>query len=292
MNESDINRWAALIQERPEGPWEMGCGGSFDRTKINPISDAMMEELAQYLKNGYTPWNGRSMPLSGRDREYMFLLYYCAQGLVSRVRQAERLAQPVSGEPVGTVMTAPIGEAEWTIIKWADGATCPPPGTKLYADGLPPTNARCKFASGGSICVSHCGDASCLRQILPPDIEGYANGGPLLHLDTLLAALSAAIYEPCNDAHNDDPDGCLPAQDILAIPECKAIQAHVRDMLTTGYEFAPEDAEFEIREIVDGEEEPYAMAAGPRASALAEARVYAANCPEAAIYEVIKRRIA
>lgn len=88
--EKDINRWHDLIEQRPEGPWIMGNGGSFDRTEIRPISDEMMLELAEWLKMGYTPWNGRSMPLSAGDRQFMFMLYYSVQGLVARVRAAEK----------------------------------------------------------------------------------------------------------------------------------------------------------------------------------------------------------
>lgn len=89
MSEKDINRWQALTYIRPDGPWDMGCGGSFDRQEVRPISDELMAELAHWLKMGYTPWNGRSMPLSPGDRQFMFLLYFSVQGLVSRVRAAE-----------------------------------------------------------------------------------------------------------------------------------------------------------------------------------------------------------
>jgi hypothetical protein len=92
--EKDINRWQAAIQERPEGPWIMGNGGSFDRTEIKPISDEMLAELAHWLHMGYTPWNGRSMPLSPRDRQFMYLLYFSVQGLVARMRAAEKAAAP------------------------------------------------------------------------------------------------------------------------------------------------------------------------------------------------------
>jgi hypothetical protein len=94
--EKDINRWQAEIQERPEGPWVLGNGGSFDRTTIKPISDEMLAELAHWLHMGYTPWNGRSMPLSSRDRQFMYLLYFSVQGLVSRMRAAEKAALPAS----------------------------------------------------------------------------------------------------------------------------------------------------------------------------------------------------
>jgi len=95
INEKDINRWQALIQERPEGPWEMGNGGSFDRTVIKPISDDMLAELANWLRLGYTPWNGRSIPLNAGDRQFMYMLYFSVQGLIARVRAAEKaLATP------------------------------------------------------------------------------------------------------------------------------------------------------------------------------------------------------
>lgn len=92
VSESDIERWRKLICERPEGPWVMGNGGSFDRTKIKPISDEMLLELALWLRLGYTPWNSRSMPLSAGDRQFMYLLYYSVQGLISRMRAAEKAA--------------------------------------------------------------------------------------------------------------------------------------------------------------------------------------------------------
>lgn len=95
IDASDIERWHAMIAERPEGPWVMGNGGSFDRQGIKPISDDLMAELAQWLRLGYTPWNGRTTPLSPGDRQFMYLLYYSVQGLVSRVRHAEqRLNSP------------------------------------------------------------------------------------------------------------------------------------------------------------------------------------------------------
>lgn len=106
INERDINRWQALIQERPEGPWEMGCGGSFDRTIIKPISDDMLAELADWLRTGYTPWNGRSMPLSAGDRQYMFMLYFSVQGLIARVRASEKALaakRPVTQEWVHSI---------------------------------------------------------------------------------------------------------------------------------------------------------------------------------------------
>lgn len=90
LSERDIERWQKLICEKPEGPWVMGNGGSFDRTKIKPISDEMLLELALWLRQGYTPWNGRSMPLSAGDRQFMYMLYFSVQGLISRMRAAEK----------------------------------------------------------------------------------------------------------------------------------------------------------------------------------------------------------
>jgi hypothetical protein len=118
--ENDINRWQELIQQRPEGPWVMGNGGSFDRTEIRPISDQMMAELAEWLKIGYTPWNGRSMPLSKGDRQFMFMLYFSVQGLVSRVRQAEKEA---SSRAVGTSPWIPVAKTYpppniWILVAW------------------------------------------------------------------------------------------------------------------------------------------------------------------------------
>lgn len=97
--EKDIERWHALIAESPNGPWVLGNGGSFDRQGVKPISDDLMSELGQWLRMGYTPWNGRSV--SPSDRQFMYLLYYSVQGLVSRVRHAERelhRAQPATAK--------------------------------------------------------------------------------------------------------------------------------------------------------------------------------------------------
>lgn len=93
--EKDIDRWQRLTYVRPDGPWELGNGGSFDRQEVRPISDEMMAELAAWLHLGYTPWNGRSMPLSTGDRQFMYMLYFSAQGLVTRMRAAERQAAAV-----------------------------------------------------------------------------------------------------------------------------------------------------------------------------------------------------
>lgn len=91
MSERDINRWSDTITPRDTSkPWTMGSGGSFDMQHVEPIPDKMLTELAQWMRMGYTPWNGRSMPLSDGDREFMYLLYYSASGLVARMRLAEK----------------------------------------------------------------------------------------------------------------------------------------------------------------------------------------------------------
>jgi len=58
--------------------------------EVQPIPDAMLAELAQRYQYAGTPWNCRSMPLSESDREYMYMLYYGMQGLVARLRLAEK----------------------------------------------------------------------------------------------------------------------------------------------------------------------------------------------------------
>jgi hypothetical protein len=65
-------------------------------------------------------------------------------------------------------------------------------------------------------------ELSRLPDSLPPDVDGKAVAGPLLKLDSLLAALHAAAY-----------DGALEekAQDDCGNKEAKAIQRHVRDLL-------------------------------------------------------------
>lgn len=94
MSEKDINRWHDTITpfDKAPQPWRLGSGGSWDMLEVQPIPDAMLAELAQRYYYGGTPWNCRSMPLSDSDREYMYLLYSCMQGLVARMRQAERRA--------------------------------------------------------------------------------------------------------------------------------------------------------------------------------------------------------
>lgn len=92
MSEKDINRWKATIapNDKAPQPWTMGSGGSWDMLEVQPIPDAMMAELAQLQHYQGTPWNCRSMPLSERDREFMYLLHYSAMGLVARMRQGEK----------------------------------------------------------------------------------------------------------------------------------------------------------------------------------------------------------
>lgn len=105
IRSTDIDRWHKATMEAPEGPWNIANGGSFDRTRIKPISDEMLEELAHWFRMGYTPWNGRHC--STADRQYMYLLYYSVQGLVSRVRTAERaLQENLSAEEVDSIVTA------------------------------------------------------------------------------------------------------------------------------------------------------------------------------------------
>lgn len=93
MSEKDINRWQETITPRDTSkPWIMGPGGSFDMQDVQPIPDAMLAELAKLYNSHGCPWNCRSLPLSASDREYMYLLYYSMQGLVARMRLAEKEA--------------------------------------------------------------------------------------------------------------------------------------------------------------------------------------------------------
>lgn len=64
---------------------------------VQPIPDEMLAELAQMYHYSGSPWNCKSMPLSDRDREYMYLLYYSMQGFVARLRQAERQSDDLAG---------------------------------------------------------------------------------------------------------------------------------------------------------------------------------------------------
>lgn len=102
MNDKNINRWAEAINPTRLRPakWEMGSGGSWDMAKIQPIPDKMLAELTQHFAYNGTPWNCRSLPLSPGEREYMYLLYYSMQGLVARMRLAERAAAELSAENV------------------------------------------------------------------------------------------------------------------------------------------------------------------------------------------------
>jgi len=92
MSERDIKRWQDTITPRDKAPhpWTIGSGGSWDMMEVQPIPDAMLAELAQRYQYAGTPWNCRSMPLSESDREYMYMLYYGMQGLVARLRLAEK----------------------------------------------------------------------------------------------------------------------------------------------------------------------------------------------------------
>ena len=91
MSERDINRWQDTITPRDTSkPWTLGPGGSFDMMNVQPIPDSMLAELAKLYNSHGCPWNCRSLPLSPSDREYMYLLYYSMQGLVARMRLAEK----------------------------------------------------------------------------------------------------------------------------------------------------------------------------------------------------------
>lgn len=71
----------------------MGPGGSFDMQEVQPIPDGMLAELQQAFFYSGTPWNCHSLPLTPSDREYMYLLYYSMQGLIARMRLAEKAAE-------------------------------------------------------------------------------------------------------------------------------------------------------------------------------------------------------
>lgn len=100
MSEKDITRWNNTITPRDKAPqpWTIGRGGSWDMLEVQPIPDAMMAELAQRYHHAGTPWNCRSMPLSDDDREYMYLLYSAMQGLIARMRLAEKKAAAAEAE--------------------------------------------------------------------------------------------------------------------------------------------------------------------------------------------------
>jgi len=94
MSEADINRWQDTItpREKAPQPWTIGSGGSWDMQEVQPIPDSMLAELAKLYHSHGCPWNCRSLPLSPSDREYMYLLYFSMQGLVARMRLAEKKA--------------------------------------------------------------------------------------------------------------------------------------------------------------------------------------------------------
>lgn len=100
-----ISRWQDQTLDMPSGPWIVDNGGSFDRTRIKPISDEMLEELALWLRLGYTPWNGQTLPLSDSDRQFMYLLYYSVQGLISRVRTVEAARPILTSELIDAIQT-------------------------------------------------------------------------------------------------------------------------------------------------------------------------------------------
>ncbi len=96
MSEKDINRWQDTITPRDTSkPWTIGSGGSWDMMNVQPIPDSMLAELAKLYHSHGCPWNCRSLPLSPSDREYMYLLYFSMQGLVARMRLAEKKAAEV-----------------------------------------------------------------------------------------------------------------------------------------------------------------------------------------------------
>lgn len=102
MSDKKIEQWHEAIHPTRLRPakWEIGSGGSWDMAKVQPIPDKMLAELTQHFAYNGTPWNCRSMPLSPGEREYMYLLYYSMQGLVARMRAAERAAAELSAERV------------------------------------------------------------------------------------------------------------------------------------------------------------------------------------------------
>jgi hypothetical protein len=110
MSEKDINRWQDTITPRDlSKPWTIGSGGSWDMQKVEPIPDSMLTELAQRYHTAGTPWNCRSLPLSAADREYMYLLYYSMQGLVSRMLRAERRVAELEAAATSGVQEVPHG---------------------------------------------------------------------------------------------------------------------------------------------------------------------------------------
>lgn len=122
MSEKDINRWQETITPRDTSkPWIMGPGGSFDMQDVQPIPDAMLAELAKLYNSHGCPWNCRSLPLSPGDREYMYLLYYSMQGLVARMRQAERKAADVEASAARAFQIADEAMYELLIAEGVPG---------------------------------------------------------------------------------------------------------------------------------------------------------------------------
>jgi len=95
MSEKDIKRWRETVQPDSIMPekWVLGPVNSFNTLEIQPISDEMLAELTQAFAYSGTPWNCHSLPLSPSDREYMYLLYYSMQGLIARMRLAEKACE-------------------------------------------------------------------------------------------------------------------------------------------------------------------------------------------------------
>lgn len=124
MSEKDIERWHATVTPRDKAPqpWTLGSGGSWDMLEVQPIPDSMLAELAQRYHYAGTPWNCRSMPLSAGDREYMYLLYSSMQGLVARMRQAERQAADIAAAVRHAYSEAMAGATEAPSRgEWDDG---------------------------------------------------------------------------------------------------------------------------------------------------------------------------
>lgn len=130
MSEKDINRWreATTPYSKAPHPWTLGSGGSWDMLEVQPIPDAMLAELAQRYHYAGTPWNCRSMPLSDGDREYMYLLYSSMQGLVARMRLAEKKA----------------AEAEAACARWEEALRL----TWQMVDPLKPAGTPGSYARG------------------------------------------------------------------------------------------------------------------------------------------------
>lgn len=106
MSEKDINRWQNMITPREKAPQPWTIGGSWDMLEVQPIPDSMLAELAKLYHSHGCPWNCRSLPLSPSDREYMYLLYYSMQGLVARMRLAEKKVAEVQAEAARAIEIA------------------------------------------------------------------------------------------------------------------------------------------------------------------------------------------